>query len=181
MLTIISAILGFAGPFIPELIKIFRQKEDNKHELAVLKLQAEAAAQQHLYRMEELNTSADIAEMTAIRSPNQSFGVQLLDAARDWPRMLILPVFYLFALLDFLAGMVRPAVTYAIVGFYLMYKWALFEQSRLELGNWQSAATMIWTENDLSILLLCMGYYFGQRAMKATFGGNASTGKSGGG
>ena len=35
MLAILSAILGFAGPFIPELLKLFRQKQDNAHELAV--------------------------------------------------------------------------------------------------------------------------------------------------
>lgn len=181
MLTILTALLGFAGPFIPELMKMFRQKQDNAHELSILKLQAEAAAQQHMYRMDEINATADISEMKTLRAPQQSFGIQILDAAKDWPRILILPVFYAFALLDFLAGFVRPAITYAFVGFYLFYKWAVFEQSKLEFGGWQSAVMTTWTENDLSLLLLVVSYWFGQRAMKAAFGGSASTGKSGGG
>lgn len=181
MLTILSAILGFAGPFIPELIKLFRQKQDNQHELAVLKVQAEAAAAQHLYKMEEINANADITEMQTLRSPQISFGVQLLDASKDWPRMLVLPVFYMFALLDFLSGMVRPAVTYAFVGFYIVYKWAVFESARIQTESWQTAVSVIWTESDLSVLFLVLSYYFGQRAMKAAFGGSASTGRSGGG
>ena len=181
MITILSALLGFMGPFIPELIKLFRQKQDNYHELAVLEMQTKIAANQHLYKMEELNTTADISEMQTLRLPQQSFGVQILDAAKDWPKALIVPVFYMFAILDFLSGMVRPGVTYAITGFYLMYKWALFEQAKMVAGSWDRAAIVIWTEMDFSILLLVIGYWFGQRAMRATFGGSASTGRSGGG
>lgn len=181
MLTILSAILGFAGPFVPEIIKFFKQKQDNAHELAVLEMQTKIAAQEFAYKMQEINANADIAEAAAIRAPAPSFGVQLLDASKDWPRLLILPVFYAFALLDFLSGLVRPAVTYAFVGFYLTYKWAVFQQSVLAMGDWKLAAQANWTENDLSLLLLCLGYYFGQRAMKATFGGTANTGKAGGG
>lgn len=181
MLAILSALLGFAGPFLPEIIKLFRQKQDNAHELAVLALQAKAAEASHLYKMEELNANADIAEMQSLRQPVQSFGVQILDATSNWPKLLIIPVFYMFAILDFLSGMVRPSVTYAVTGFYLMYKWALFEQAKLVSGAWEKAAVIVWTENDFSILLLVIGYWFGNRAMKAAFGGSASTGKAGGG
>lgn len=181
MLTILASILGFAGPFIPELLKLFRQKADNAHELAVLELQAKAANAQHMYRMEEVNAQADIAEMQTLRQPQQSFGVQLLDAAANWPRGWIMPVFYLFAALDFLAGMVRPSVTYAIVGFYLAYKWALFELAKVRMGGWAEAATTVWGENDIAVLMLCLSYYFGARTAKAAFGGSASTGKPGGG
>lgn len=181
MLAILSTLLGFAGPFLPEIIKLFRQKEDNKHELAVLEMQGKMAGQQHLYKMEEINANADIEEMRVLRMPQPSFGVQILDAAKDWPRVLILPVFYLFAALDFISGMVRPGVTYVVVGFYLAYKWALFEIAKVRLGGWADAVTNVWTENDMALLMLCVGYWFGSRTMKATFGGSTSTGKAGGG
>lgn len=181
MLALLSALLGFAGPFLPEIIKLFRQKQDNAHELAVLALQAKAAEANHLYKMDELNATADIAEMQTLRQPVQSFGVQILDATTNWPKFLIVPVFYMFAVLDFVSGMVRPTVTYAVTGFYLVYKWALFEQAKLISDAWEKAAVTVWTENDFSILLLVIGYWFGNRAMKAAFGGSASTGKSGGG
>jgi hypothetical protein len=181
MLTILSALLGFAGPFLPELIKLFRQKQDNAHELAVLSLQAELSKSDHLYRMDELKLNADISETITIHQPVQSFGVQVLDAAKDWPKFLIVPVFYLFALLDFISGMVRPGVTYAIVTFYLLYKWALFSVAKVDYITWQAAIQTVWTEQDIAVLMLCLSYYFGSRAVKATFGGSASTGKAGGG
>ena len=181
MFTVLSALLGFVGPFIPELIKFFKQKQDNQHGLAILALQAEAAKQEHLYKLEELNTSADIAESANLRLPQQSFGVQVLDAAKDWPKGVIVPVFYLFSFLDFMSGFVRPAVTYAFVGFYLMYKWALFEVAKLESSSWIVALPTIWSEADFALLTLTLSFWFGSRAAKAAFGGSASTGRSGGG
>lgn len=172
--------LGFAGPFIPELIKFFRQKQDNAHELAVLEMQTKIAASEHMYKMEQINATADIAEMQTLRQPQVSFGVQILDAAKDWPKFIVVPVFYLFAILDFTSGMVRPIVTYLMVGAYLVYKWALFQQASLIASEWSKAATMIWTEADLGILYLVLGFYFGARMVKSAFGGNASTGKAGG-
>ncbi len=183
MLTILAAILGFAGPFIPELIKFFRQKQDNSHELALMELQAKAAAANHLYKVDELNISADITEMQTLRQPQQSFGVQVLDAAKDWPKPLVVPIFYLFAFLDFVTGMVRPAVTYSVVGFYFVYKWALFDlaQKHANDGSWQLAVTSTWTESDWALLLSTVSYWFGSRVVKSAFGGSTNTGRQGGG
>ena len=41
MLEIFSAVLGFAAPFLPELLKYFNRKQDNAHELEMMKLQIE--------------------------------------------------------------------------------------------------------------------------------------------
>jgi len=66
MLTIISAIIGFVGGFIPELFKLWNKKEDNKHELAVLDKQIEANRLLHEHKLEEINTQADIKESIAL-------------------------------------------------------------------------------------------------------------------
>jgi len=182
MLTIIAAILGFAGPFVPELIKLFRQKQDNTHEIAMMELQAKAAAANHMYKVDELNISADITEMQTLRQPQQSFGVQILDAAKDWPKFVVVPVFYLFAFLDFVTGMVRPIVTYSVVGFYFLYKWAMFDLAIKNSGGvWQQAMATTWTEADWALLLSTVSYWFGSRVVKSAFGGSANTGKAGGG
>jgi len=179
MLAILSAILGFAGPFIPEVIKLFRQKADNAHELAVLQMQAQLAEKQHLYRMEEISSQADIAEMQTLRQPQQSFGVQILDAAAHWPKMVILPVFYLFAVLDFINGIIRPGVTSCMVGFHLAFKWSQYELAKVRMGDYAQAVQAIWSDNDFAVLMLCLGYYFGTRGVKAAFGGSANTSKAG--
>lgn len=181
MITILSALLGFLGPFIPELIKLFRQKQDNVHELAMLSLQADISKQDHLYKMDELSINANIAEIQVHHKPSPSFGVQILDAAKDWPKFVVVPIFYLFAILDFISGLVRPIVTFAMVGFYLFYKWSIFLAAKADHTAWEVAVQSIWTEHDLGVLFLVLGFYFGSRTVKATFGGSASTGRPGGG
>lgn len=173
---IFSAIIGFLAPFLPELLKFFTRKQDNEHELEIMRLQLQKGAQEHLWKMEEISATADIKEGELIHTPMNSFGVQLLDAAKGhglsgWA---LYPVFYTFALLDFLAGMVRPGITYAAFVFYMAVKWA---QLTIAQDNTQLeyALMSVWGDEDRAILVLVLSYWFGQRSAKAAFGGTAMT------
>ncbi len=184
MLALLSSIFGFAAPFFPQLIQYFRDKADREHELAMFELRMKFADKEHGWKMEEINAHADIAEMQSLRSPQQSFGVQLLDAGQKWAttawgKWLITPGFYLFAILDFVNGMVRPTVTYAIVWFYMLVKYGQYEIAKIIASTGAQAATSIWSEQDFAILTLVLSYFFGARVAKAVFGGSASTGKPG--
>jgi hypothetical protein len=180
MLEIISALAGFVAPFLPEVVKYFQRRQDNEHELAMLNLQMQRGALEHTYRMEEINAYADLAESVEIHKPTESFGVQLLDAAKGnalsgWA---LYPAFYLFALLDFVSGLVRPGITYAAFGFYVSVKWA--ELSIALQGSGLSAALLqVWGAEDRAIVLLVLSYWFGHRSAKAAFGGSAMTTKAG--
>jgi hypothetical protein len=186
MLEILSFITGFLGPIVPQVFKWFERKQEYAHELALMELRLKQGAMEHLWKMEEINANADIAEMQTLRTPQQSFGVQLLDAskawveAKSWGVWIILPVFYLFAFLDFMTGMVRPVVTYCAFGFYMLYKWTLFRSLEVTSGR-EAAILSTWAEQDWAVLLLVLGYFFGQRTMKAVFGGSANTTKRDGG
>jgi hypothetical protein len=184
---LLSTLLGFLGPFIPELLKTWNRKQDNAQELAILRLQGDLAKEQASYRRDEIslqgNFDLDKSELVAVHAPVASFGVQVLDAAAhsNLPFWVIWPVFWLFAFMDWLNASVRPVITYWIVGFYTYYKWSILSLGH-EGGN-DLRATVIanWSENDWAVLMLCLGYFFGQRAAKAAFGGSASTGRAGGG
>jgi hypothetical protein len=182
MLEILSFITGFLGPVVPQVFKWFERKQEYAHELALMELRMKQGAQEHLWRMESINASADIAEMQTLRTPQTSFGVQLLDAAKEWVTnkrwgaAVIVPVFYLFAFLDFVLGMVRPTITYAAFGFYMVYKWTLFQALAANTTK-EAAILATWTDQDWAVLLLVLGYYFGQRSMKAAFGGSTQTDK----
>lgn len=182
MLAILSTILGFAGPFLPELLKGWRASREMEHQLSVMRLQAEIAERQHQWKVEEINVNADIVESEAIRKPVPSFGVQILDAAKQsqMSPWFWMPVFWMFSVLDWLSGMVRPTITYAVVGFWLAFKIAILLEAQ-ELEGWRTAFQTSWGEDDIAVLMLVLSYWFGQRAMKAAFGGSASTGKPGGG
>lgn len=185
MLALLSAIFGFASPFLPEVFKYFTRKQDNAHELAMFEMRMKMAGQEHLYRMEEITAAADIEEGKELHKPVQSFGVQILDAATKsgWGKWATVPAFYLFVFLDFVAGMVRPSITYASFAFYIAYKIAAYnlmfqvvEPGTLTIAQ---AVANLWGEQDYSIMTLCLSYYFGLRSYKATFGGNASHGEKG--
>lgn len=172
MLTILSTILGFAGPFIPAVLKLFQQGIDQKHEIEVMRLQAEIAAKQHTWKLEEISANADVEESRTLRQPQQSFGVQILDAARGhaMPLWAWLPVFWAFGVLDWLRGMVRPAITYVVVAFWLTYKVALYlEIQKVNAPSWSEAVTTLWVPDDWAVLMLCLSYWFGQRAVNRFF------------
>lgn len=180
MLALATAIFGFLAPFLPEVVKIGSRWIDNRHELEMMKLRLEQGAAEHLWRMEEITATADIAEARLLHRPVPSFGVQILDKASDssWPAWTVLPVFWAFACLDLLAGLVRPVIAYAAFGFYAAVKWAYF----LELTGPRFEATaavallQIWGEQDWAVLTMVLSYWFGHRAHKAAFGGNATSG-----
>lgn len=174
---ILTAIIGFVAPFLPELLKFFNRKQDNLHELEMMKLQMQKGAQEHLWRMEEIVTAADSKEAELLHAPMNSFGVQLLDAAKGhklsgWA---LYPVFYLFSILDFLSGLVRPGITYAAFGFYMAVKWAQLSTSIDDNGLLADALLAVWSDEDRAIVILVLSYWFGQRAAKGAFGGSAMT------
>ena len=177
MLGILSAVLGFASPFLPEVMKYFQRKQDNQHELEMMSLQAQLQEKQLAWKMEEIVTQGDIAEAVELHKPVTSFGVQMLDAAKggSLSGWALYPAFYLFSFLDFVSGMVRPVVTYAAFAFYVSYKWAQLSIVRAATTDVMQAVLQVWSEDDRAIVILILSYWFGQRAAKAAFGGSAST------
>lgn len=169
MLALLSAVFGFLGPFLPELFKWLNKRSDNAHEKEMLGLRLQYAEKEHLWRLEEINARADIAETQAIHQPQKSFGVQLLDAAAGkFPAWALAPVLGVFSIVDFLNGLVRPLVTFAIVGLYVAQKWARFELMKTATGahfDWAAATARLWDETDYQVLMLVLGFWFGSRLL----------------
>lgn len=175
MLSLISAILGFAAPFLPELLKFFQRGQDNAHELQMMALQMKMQASEHMYKLEEINTQGDINEIIELHKPTQSFGVQLLDAAKGYglSGWALYPAFYLFCALDFIAGFVRPGITYAAFAFYVAVKWAQLSIAQTgTTGSLTVALLQVWSAEDMAIVVLVLSYWFGNRSAKAAFGGS---------
>jgi hypothetical protein len=182
VLTIVMTVFGFLAPLLPEVLKWLNRKADYTHELAMFKLRMEAANFEHTWRMEEITAHADIEEAKQLHKPMRSYGIDLLDKAddNDWPRWVMVPAFWAFVLLDWLAGMVRPAVTYAAFAFYIVFLWARFQLiasvSDDSITAWEIITTL-YGENDMAILHLVLSYWFGHRAAKQAFGGSALNNK----
>lgn len=135
MMTLIASFLGLLTSAFPDVLKMFRDAQDRKHELTILQMQMQQQAQGHSERLEEINVQADIAEMNSLanRVPVKT-GVLWVDA---------------------LNGTVRPVITYA---FFLLYAYIKVQQAI-------HTPWMLWAEEDQAIFAAIISFYFGQRAM----------------
>ena len=66
MLTLLGSLLGFLSSTFPEFLKLFRDSQDRKHELAILDRQMEQQRLGHSQRLEEIQIAADVTESQAL-------------------------------------------------------------------------------------------------------------------
>lgn len=98
MLTLLGSLLGFFSSTFPEFLKLFRDSQDRKHELAILDRQMEQQRLGHTQRLEEIQIAADVAESQALYSYTNH------PTATPW--------------VEALQASVRPVITYA---FFLVF------------------------------------------------------------
>lgn len=145
MITLFSSLIGFFGAAFPDLLKLFRDAQDRKHELTILQMQMEQQRQGFSERLQEIEVNADIAESRAIYK-TYTIGIRWVDA---------------------LNGTVRPVLAYA---FFLLYAGVKYAQVLTFLHGealpWLTLANVLWTEDDAAIFAGIISFYFGQRAMQ---------------
>lgn len=143
MLPIVGALIGLVGSALPDLIKTFRDKQDKKHELEVLKLQMEMQRLGHTQRIEEIQGAAEIKEIESLYSyaePKLS-GVRWVDAV-----------------IQFIVSSVRPTLTYFYFGLYAYVKFALLNRG--------VPIEQVWTEVDTTIWTTVVTFWFGSRVFQ---------------
>ena len=149
MVAIVGAVLGFLGSWLPEGIKLFREKKDREHELTILHFQLETQKQGHVQRLEEINAQADINESQALYKSAEPVGIGWVDA---------------------LNASVRPVVTYSFFFLYAVVKYAQAYAFSGNTANFIQSLAMTWTPEDMGIFSAIMGFWFGQRSMKHFMG-----------
>lgn len=147
MMTLLGSLLGFVSAAFPDLLKLWRDRADRQHELTILRMQMEQAAQGHQQKLEEINTQADIAESRALYKTYYS-GIKWVDA---------------------LNGTVRPVLAYAFFILYFVIKCMQFTMVDLTSPlPWHM--DMLWSVEDQAIFAGIISFYFGQRAMSKVRG-----------
>lgn len=156
----ISGLAGFAMPFIGDILGFFKKKQENSHEIEMMRVQGELAKEEAGYKLEDTIERTGSADFASAHKPQISFGVQILDKLSDlnWSTWIAAPIVYMFSLLDFVIGFVRPGVTYALVGLYIATKWAKF----VEDGD----VNAVWTVEDYLLMEMVVGFWFGYRTRK---------------
>jgi len=145
MLTLIGSLLGFVSSLFPDLLKLFRERQDRQHELAILDRQMEMQKLGHNQRLEEIQVQADIAESQALYKSAVPTGVKWVDA---------------------LAGTVRPVITYAFFALFAAVKGsALYVLIAVEGMLLAQALPQIWDPETQALFAAVMSFWFGQRAL----------------
>ena len=155
MITAISAIIGFLGSLLPQALKFWQQREDRKHELAIMDKQTEAQKVLGTMHLQEVGINADVSESAA-----------LYKAAE--PK--ITGILWVDALLQASNSLMRPTVVYLYFGTYLAMKYATYIMLTKNGDTPAAQAVMLlWNEFDSSVFAGIMGYLFGQRSMGKLF------------
>lgn len=140
MIALLGSFIGLLGGALPDLLKLYRDAADRKHELTILQMQMQQQKQKGAQRLEEIHAQADIAESKALYRTYHT-GIAWVDA---------------------LNGTVRPVLAYAFFLLYAAVKTAQF----ISLDAYSAVALMqLWNPEDQAIFASVISFYFGQRAM----------------
>lgn len=149
LLTLLSSLFGLFGSALPKIFDVYQDKQDKRHELSIMQMQMEMQANGHMQRLEEINTQADISmQAEAYRfAARRDTGVKWIDAFLEW-----------------YSGIVRPSITFALVGLYAAVKWASY-LGMVDAGfAGASALVQLWSQEDMALLMGVISFWFGQRA-----------------
>jgi len=146
MLTLLGSLLGFISSAFPDLLRLWQDHQDRKHELAILDRQMEQMRMGHAQRLEEIAVEADIAESQALyRHDSRPSGVKWVDGLR---------------------ASVRPVITYAFFLLFTTVKTAALYVLVNEQGlSIIQALPKIWDPETQTLFAAVMSFWFGQRAL----------------
>ena len=140
MITLLAAITGFVSSIIPEILKIYKDINDKKHEINILDRQITNNKLNQAKTFTELTISQEMAEQYALYSTYKS-GINWVDA---------------------LNSSVRPVLAYSFFALYGGVKY-------IQYNSLKSSALLIeyldilWTIEDQTIFAGIISFYFGQR------------------
>ena len=153
MLAIISMIVGFVSSLAPDILRLFQDKRDKAHELALLEMQMQQAEKGHLYKMDEIGVQAygDIIQ-SAHRSQDS-----MMDKSSKW-------------VVDLTAS-VRGVITYLFMMAFIGFKIAAFFAAINPNLPWQDsmsytqAMLSVWGEEETAIFSGIVAFWFGDRSL----------------
>jgi len=163
MLSLFSTLGGLLISGLPKLLEFFQNKDDQRHELALARVQTERelqmaaagfAAQQRIeeIRTDQIAMQTD-AEMTVAAYDHDK---QILEKASTWVASYI--------------GTVRPTVTYililelvAINVFLAYYLWT-HPGIVTNFADLMTYIDMIFSEEEMAMLGGIVGFWFGSRS-----------------
>jgi hypothetical protein len=162
MLSLISTLGGLLISGLPKLLEFFQNKADQKHELALARVQTErelqmaAAGFAAQLKIEEVRTE-QVAMETDARMTEAALehDKKILDSASKWVANYV--------------GTVRPTVTYIfvieLVAINAFMAWYLYQHPGLiqNIDDVIKYADLIFSSDEMAMLGGIIGFWFGSR------------------
>lgn len=159
LLTLLSAVFGGLLRLAPEFFKFLDAKNDRQHELDMTDRQIQLQTLTGQQKLGEIQAQGaitiDQATLQAITASNLA-QAQMATAAGP--------------IASFLSALVRPAVTYFIVGLWGAYKVALLLYSYHATGSATETLMNSWTDDDKQILAMILAFWFVGRSIERNNG-----------
>jgi hypothetical protein len=163
MLSLLSTLGGLLISGLPKLLDFFQNRADQKHELALARVQIERELQLAAQgfaaqaRMEEIRTD-QIAMQTEAQMTEAALrhDEKVLDRASKWVASYV--------------GTVRPTVTYIfileLVAINAAIAWYAFNQPGLvkNIDDLIRVTDVIFSQDEMAMLGATVGYWFGTRS-----------------
>ena len=143
MLSLIGALIGFAGSAVPSVIEHYKTKETNKTKLEILKVQGQATKDGATIDLSMFEAKATDNEHT--RLINHDIALQRSSG--------------------FFGGLsksVRPLITYAFFGLFMCIKITTLRVA-LESSEPINALLLLWDEDTQAIFASILAFWFGGR------------------
>tara|TARA_R110000751_G_scaffold211237_1_gene314802 strand:- start:136 stop:573 length:438 start_codon:yes stop_codon:yes gene_type:complete len=143
MITVISSLLGFGSSFLPSVLDFFKEKRDQKHELAMMDKQLEQQIKIGNQKMQMMDVEADIREVETLHKEH----AQITKKSSQ---------FFIN-----LSSSVRPVISYLIF-FEFMILTFLLAFGYIDNGMYQ----IIWSEPMAATWSATICFWFGSRSFQ---------------
>ena len=122
----------------------FQDKQDKKHELAIMEVQIRQQKELATQKLEMVNVEADIREIEAIQKSVQNTGFRWIDGLR---------------------GSVRPVITYAFFGLFMFVEVSAYLALTASGISALNAVQLVWDDQTQALFAAVISFWFGGRAI----------------
>lgn len=147
MLSLLGAGLGFFTSIVPDILGFFKQKQADKHELAMMDKMTERAVQESEAKLQMIDETMSGEEANTARNAEAKVAVK----ADKWVTNL--------------SGTVRPVITYAFFIEIMVLTLAVFN-GWIDKEQYQ----MVWNHEMQAVWAAVVSFWFGSRELRKRTG-----------
>ena len=144
MLSLLGSVLGFGTSFLPKVMDFFQDKQDKKHELAIMEVQIRQQKEVAVQQLEMVNVEADIREIEAIQKSVKNTDVKWIDGLR---------------------GSVRPVITYCFFGLFIFVEISAYVSLTASGISSLQAVQLVWDDEIMALFAAVLSFWVGGRAI----------------